>query len=152
MMALAPKNGAMDIGPLTIPVLGEYLAYSFFVPGLPESQLGDFVDPAEGEHWAAQYTEQMGYDGFRRALLSTAREVIAQDALPYFAGAGNLGIPSLLLWGDSDQTIPLEQSSQVMERLGPNAQFVIIEQAGHAPHYEKAEDVNKAILSFLESK
>jgi pimeloyl-ACP methyl ester carboxylesterase len=147
---LAPFNRPIDIGPLATPLLGDYLAYSFFIPGLAEQQLGDFFDPDHASGWIDRFRRQMDYQGFRRALLATAREFLQSDPMADFRAVGVAGTRSLLLWGDSDATFPYEQSGPVRDALGPRVEFKLIRNAGHALHYEQAGDVNRYLVDFLD--
>lgn len=147
---LAPFNRPIDIGPLKTPVLGEFLGYAFYVPDLPEKQRGDFVNAAGQDEWIDRYRVQMQYDGFRRAILATARHFIQSDPSIDFKAVGDAGIPALLLWGDSDSTFPAEQSQGVLNALGDNARYHLVAGAGHALHYENADKVNSLITAFLE--
>jgi len=54
----------------------------------------------------------------------------------------------LLIWGRNDQTLPLEQSRDILSAV-PRAEFHIMENCGHIPHYEKPEEVNSLLANFL---
>ena len=149
LVFLAPFNSPIDIGPLSAPVIGEYIGYSFVVPGMPEDQLIDFVQPEQHPDWPDRFREQMRYEGFRNAILSTARGFIQSNPIIDFGNAGTTNPRSLLLWGDSDSTFPVEQADQVRAALGNNVQFETISSAGHALHYENSDEVNAHISAFL---
>ena len=151
LVLLAPFNSPTPIGPLKLPVIGELLAYSFVVPAMPGSQLEDFVEPARYPEWADRFRVQMHYAGFRRAVLATARGFIQSDPMTDFTRVGSNEINTLLLWGDSDVMFPLSQADRVRSALGPNAEFQLIEHAGHALHYERAAAVNARITEFLQA-
>ena len=57
--------------------------------------------------------------------------------------------PVLLVWGDKDQTVPLEVGRRVREQL-PKAQLVVIPDASHTAYFEKPEIFNHALVQFLE--
>jgi pimeloyl-ACP methyl ester carboxylesterase len=59
-------------------------------------------------------------------------------------------MPVLLFWGRNDQTLPFEQSRSILE-LVPRAQFHVIENCGHIPHYEKPDELNPILIKFLDS-
>jgi pimeloyl-ACP methyl ester carboxylesterase len=147
---LAPFNRPVDIGPLAIPLVGEYLAYSFYVPGLAERQSADFAGPGPGGDWIGRYRQQMEYKGFRRALLATARGFMQYDPMTDFRAIGSAGTRSLLLWGDRDAILPDEQAGAVRDALGSGVEFRLIQRAGHALHLERATDVNRYLVDFLE--
>ena len=151
LVLLAPLNAPMPIGPLNMPAIGEFLAYSFVVPAMPVGQFEDFVRPERYPGWDDRFTDQMRYVGFRRAILATARGFVQSDPMKDFTKVGESGTSTLLLWGDTDVMFPLEQSGRVRSALGPNAEFQLIEEAGHALHYECAEAVNGRITEFLQA-
>lgn len=133
---------------LRIPGLGEYLFAVFRVPQMAESQLGDFVHPERHPDWPDRYREQMRYRGFRRALLSTLRESAKGDDGRLYARFGSLGIPTLLVWGKQDATVPFELSDSVRVRV-PGIRVIPVDSAGHLPHMEQPALVHRALLEFL---
>ncbi len=61
-------------------------------------------------------------------------------------------IPSLIIWGEKDNLIPLIYAKNFRQILS-NAQFVLIPNAGHSPFVEKTAIVYQKLLTFfLETK
>lgn len=145
---LAPLNTAVDVRPLDIPGVGEYLARTYFIPGLAGNQLEDFTDPTSFPEWPERFQTQMRYRGFERAILSTVREFVSRDPMPYFRAAGEEAKPTLLVWGDRDSATPIEQAERVSAALG-SPERVVIHGAGHALHYEHAGEVSAVLSDFL---
>jgi pimeloyl-ACP methyl ester carboxylesterase len=58
-------------------------------------------------------------------------------------------LPTLVIAGDNDRAIPLENSQILASRI-PKAKLVIIKGAGHEFFIEDAEEANKVVLGFLE--
>jgi pimeloyl-ACP methyl ester carboxylesterase len=56
--------------------------------------------------------------------------------------------PVLLVWGTSDGWVPLAYGHAFSEGLS-NARLAIIEEAGHLPMLEQAEEFDRAVLDFL---
>ncbi len=56
--------------------------------------------------------------------------------------------PTLIIWGDKDRTVPLWHGDRHARAL-PNAEYVILEGAGHIPHIEYADEVNRLMQDFL---
>lgn len=135
-------------GLMGVPGLGNYLFTILAVPKMAESQLGDFVHPERFPGWPERYREQMQYRGFRRALLSTRRESARSDDGQLYGRYGTLGIPTLLVWGKQDATVPFELSDSVRTRV-PGIRVVPVDSAGHLPHMEKPDEVHEALLEFL---
>ncbi len=138
------------IFPLNIKGVGEYLMAVLIIPFiLPKSQCGDFAHPENYPDWGEKYKPQTRYKGFRRAILSTMREVGKQDTVRIYEMLGKKDIPTLIFRGKLDQTISAEAIRTLRELVSGN-EFHEIDGAGHIPHYEKADVVNPLLISFLE--
>jgi pimeloyl-ACP methyl ester carboxylesterase len=59
-----------------------------------------------------------------------------------------LQIPMLLFWGQQDKFVPLSLAACCV-KLNPKVELVEIENAGHCPHDERPEEVNRKILSWI---
>lgn len=66
----------------------------------------------------------------------------SSDLLP------QIGVPSLIVCGDSDPIVPLDRAEQ-MARLLPNATLVTIQNAAHMPMLEQPQATALAIRHFL---
>ena len=140
-----------DIFPMNVPLLGEWIVGTYLVPiNLPHSQLNDFYQPKNFPGWEEQYREQLQYKGFKKAILSTIRNLVKFNPLEIYEKLNQSGIPTLLIWGKEDQSISYEAIVELMERL-PGTEYHFIEKAGHLPQYERAEIVNPFIIEFLQS-
>ena len=99
------------------------------------------VDPA-----LAHYVDAM--------IAGTPVDVIA-EFYPALAGLDETGsleplraIPTLVLTGDEDTMIPKEHSELIVERL-PEAEFVVVPDAGHMVLLEKPDVVSEALTALL---
>lgn len=89
--------------------------------------------------------------GGREAFLGTLRSVIdnrgqrvsAVDRL-YLLGP----VPSLIVWGERDRTIPLEHGRAAHELI-PGSRFVTLPPAAHFPHLEDPEGLSSALIDFI---
>lgn len=79
------------------------------------------------------------------ALLGILRDS-GRNALPGPLSA--LTAPILLVWGDNDTWVPLDRGQQLRAAL-PQAQWVVIPQAGHLLMEEQAEAFNLALIEFM---
>ena len=90
-------------------------------------------------------------EGSRRAFLQTLRGVIdargqrvsAVDRL-YLLGA----VPTLVVWGERDRTIPLEHGRAAHEAI-PHSRFETLPGAAHFPHLEDPEGLADVLEDFL---
>ena len=99
------------------------------------------VDPA-----LARYVDSM--------IAGTPVDVIA-EFYPALAGMDETGsltpmrdIPTLVLTGDKDTMIPKEHSELLIQRL-PDAQYVVVPDAGHMVLLEKPDEVTAALSVLL---
>jgi pimeloyl-ACP methyl ester carboxylesterase len=74
----------------------------------------------------------------------------AQFSPPVKTILPDLTIPSLLIWGQQDRMIPPAFAAQ-FAAYNPNVQLLTLDNAGHCPHDECPEEVNQAILSWMDS-
>jgi pimeloyl-ACP methyl ester carboxylesterase len=89
--------------------------------------------------------------GQRRAFLQTLRSVIdtrgqrvsAVDRL-YLLGA----LPTMIVWGGRDRTIPLEHGRAAHEAI-PGSRFEVLPKAAHFPHLEDPDGLAAVITDFL---
>jgi len=116
--------------------------------GLVKNIAKDLFDPALVEHFQEQYSIQMKYKGFKRAILSTIRNGMLESFVNTYQQIGNMDKPILLFWGRNDRTVPFEYSENLRAAM-PNVEFHVIKDAGHIPHYEKPDEVNPILLEFL---
>jgi pimeloyl-ACP methyl ester carboxylesterase len=59
------------------------------------------------------------------------------------------GVPVLVLVGTKDYLTPVTHSEEILKRL-PDAQLVKIDNSGHVVMLEKADEVNAALIPFLD--
>jgi pimeloyl-ACP methyl ester carboxylesterase len=137
---------------LFVPVLGELLFGLMSGKMLENAMADDFYDRKHVRDFADMYRPQMEYKGFRRALLSTMREGLLDRGVGVFRQLGKMETPPVLLvWGEEDKSVPF-RFSKVFITLVPRTEFFPVENSGHIPHYEHADQVNPVILEFLNGR
>ncbi len=137
--------------PLGVPLIGLYVGRVFAVPFLARVQTRDFKYPERHHGYDKKYRAQMQYKGFARAILSTIRNFPRWNAVSDLENVGRTAIPVLLVWGMDDKTIPLSLCDRVRAII-PRAEFHLIDDAAHMPHYERPDVVNPIILDFLKRR
>jgi pimeloyl-ACP methyl ester carboxylesterase len=104
-------------------------------------------------HAIARALRPLGRPGAREAFLHTLRSVIdvrgqrvsAVDRL-YILG----GFPTLIAWGERDNTIPLEHGREA-HRAIPGSRFETLPRAAHFPHLEDPEGLAAVLRDFMET-
>ena len=79
-----------------------------------------------------------------RLLLSDVPEAGARIA----ESVGGLSIPTLVLWGDNDDVVPLDEGER-LNAVIPGSRLVRISQCGHLPHREAPDLFYEIIMDFL---
>ena len=144
-----PVSLSLLLKVVTMPGLGELLLGLFGSASMVRGIAADLFTPKLVAEFQARYKIQMQYQGFKRAILSTMRNGMLGSFTNTYIRTGNLKKPTLLFWGRHDRTVPFEQSAEILKAL-PHAEFQVIENCGHIPHYENPEAVNPILLEFLE--
>ena len=133
-----------------LPGLSELILGMVSADRMVQSMASDFINPKQVKMFQDQCRVQIQYRGLKRALLSTLRNKTVDGIPEVYQRLGKLDVRVLLLWGRNDQTLPLEQSRDILSAV-PHAEFHVIEDCGHIPQYEKPDEVNPIIQQFLTS-
>lgn len=103
-----------------------------------------FVTPAVFEG----YTQFLKLDNWDAALVNVLRSG-GGGALDEAALAA-LNMPVLILWGEMDAWVPLENGER-LHQLMPTATYITYQGVGHLLQEEASEAFNRDLLAFLES-
>jgi pimeloyl-ACP methyl ester carboxylesterase len=131
-----------------IPIAAEAILGLIGTNFLVDSVANDFFDPKLVTHFQARYKIQMQYKGFGQAILSTIRNNMLGSFIEVYRKLGTMDKPVLLFWGRDDRTVPFEHSTDLRAAI-PQAEFHAFENCGHIPHYERPDEVNPILLTFL---
>jgi pimeloyl-ACP methyl ester carboxylesterase len=82
------------------------------------------------------------------SMLLALRALVRRDSVT--AHLGQINVPSLVIVGDEDASLPPTLSREIASALA-NASLVVIPEAGHLSALEKPEAVTEAMLGFLDS-
>lgn len=86
--------------------------------------------------------------GTTHVLSSTLHH--AEEAMRLKDSLSLIEHPTLVLWGEKDQIFPPSVGESLHQAI-PGSIFHIIRGSGHIPMWETPEEVNQAVLSFLEN-
>ena len=84
-----------------------------------------------------------GDDVFIRQSHALQNRADQQDTLR------SVTIPTLILYGESDQLCPAERH-ELMHELVPGSELLVVRGAGHLPSLEQPETVTRALLDWLD--
>ncbi len=68
---------------------------------------------------------------------------------PLLDQVDEIDVPTLVVHGDEDTSIPVEKGRETAEAL-PDGRLEVVEEAGHSSNVEQPETVNAALSEFLE--
>ena len=88
----------------------------------------------------------MSYEIRKVAVLGAG--VMGQGIAAHLANAG-IPVPTLLLWGDSDNVVPTWVGERLEQDL-PDARLVVLRDCGHLPPEEKPDESFEALTAFLD--
>lgn len=97
----------------------------------------------------ALYT-RLGMSDYRDAgpLRPTFIKIVNEDLSPLLP---QVAVPTLVVWGARDGDTPLWMGRQMAEQI-PNAELVVIENAGHYAYADAPEPFERALRRFLGQK
>ena len=110
-----------------------------------------------------EYNKQLVTDSYFKEVtrphkIENSTEIyLALQRKRFFDKLGNevhllaeMEVPVLLVWGRQDKAIPL-RCGQEMHRILKGSRLAILDNAGHVPNFERAEEFNQLALDFLRS-
>ena len=92
-----------------------------------------------------RYWELLRYPGNRQAMA----DMFARQREDLSDRLGEIEAPTLVLWGDEDQLVPVSSAQGFVDRM-PDAQAVIYDGVGHLPMEEVPDAVATDLRTFLE--
>lgn len=125
---------------------GEGLIESFTRDGF-EALMRETAPGISGES-IAQYWKSFASDEGRRGHLELYRSGDMEKLARYDGQLAQLGVPTLLLWGEDDQFAPLAGARR-FEREIPGAQLVALPDVGHFIWDEQPERTCAELARFL---
>jgi len=136
-----------------VPVDQEFIANSFDTQQSPEERIRGrlrfvfsqkFIDnnPDIIEHYISLYVK---YTSPPHTYVRQAEAIVNHDT---YDQLHEIKVPTLVITGTHGRLQPVETSRTLASRI-PNAELIIMDGLRHLLYIEGAEDVNKAILSFL---
>jgi haloalkane dehalogenase len=129
------------------PMQGEALVDSLSREGfatLLEAASGAFDERALDEYWKAFSTA-----GGRSGMLELYRSFELDELKPYQKKLAALGVPTLILWGQGDEFLPVDYASRFAEQI-PGSKLVLLEDVRHFLFEDEPERCAREVLGFLE--
>ncbi len=103
----------------------------------------NYDDQPDVVEFVQEMMESASVEGIVGALMAMKER---PDSTPDLA---EIDVPTLIIHGANDQLIPLAEA-KAMHQAIPEAELVIVPDAGHLPNLEQPDLFNDAVLDFLE--
>jgi haloalkane dehalogenase len=103
-----------------------------------------FDDEAIEDYWRAYGTEKA-----RRAQLALYRSGDFEKLVPYQGRLAELGVPTLILWGEEDTFAPVAGAYRFQKEI-PGSKLALIPDSGHFVFEDEPERCTQEILGFLD--
>jgi haloalkane dehalogenase len=129
------------------PIQGEALVDSLSREGfatLLEEASSEFDERALDEYWKAFSTA-----GNRRGMLELYRSFDLDELKPYQAKLAALEVPTLILWGQQDEYVPLDYASRFAREI-PGSKLVLLEGVRHFLFEDEPERCAQEVIEFLQ--
>lgn len=114
---------------------------------IAEAVIGRWFTP----RWALNHAEEVR--GFRDTLENTPQDgylacCAAVAGMDLRSGLGGIGVPTLVIGGADDASIPVEHQRAIADAI-PGARLQVLDQAAHLASVEQSEAVTAALLDHL---
>ena len=94
------------------------------------------------------YYRMLGSLASPRATLECAKSFSTTD---FSREMASVNVPTLIIHGDEDKTVPIEITSEIATKLIPDNIFIIYDGAPHGLFYVEKEKLNRDLIKFLNS-
>ena len=153
LVLIAPAGFGHDLGLVArlstrLPVLGGALMRVAYPATTRRALEADRDMPCAVENMIERQIEEIHWRGFAPAVWSSIRGVLSEDLAPCHRRISELGLPTLVIWGEEDDVIPLSGMAR-LQTWNPGAQNQVIAKAGHALPYTHIREFAKACAGLL---
>jgi haloalkane dehalogenase len=143
-----PDHGWIEIAQtMRTPVQGEALVDSLSREAfgtLLEAASTELDERALDEYWKA-FTTLEG----RRGMLELYRSFELDELKPYQRKLAELGVPTLILWGEGDEFLPVDYATRFAGQI-PGSNLVLLDGVRHFLFEDEPERCAEEVLGFLE--
>ena len=108
-----------------------------------------FYDSSKiGRERIDRYAHFYDLPGSRGALIKLGEQIFPQNIHSLTNEISNISVPTLIIWGDSDPAVPVEQGYRLQNSI-KMSKLEIIEHCGHVPQEEKPQETARIMKKFL---
>ena len=108
-----------------------------------------FVDKTRvNEERVERYARAMRMPGSDAASARVAEQILPASFADVTRAIQAIGVPTLVIWGDSDRAVPLRFAHRLHEHIR-GSRLAVLHACGHMPHEERPEEVLSILEPFL---
>lgn len=146
-----PQDLPYFIEILATPVLGSLVMYAIPNNVQVKSLLKKvyFNDELIPESAINHYAGNLGKPNAKYATLTTAQQMLPADLQQFSDNYANLTIPTLIIWSEDDEIVPLAIGERLHKDL-PNSKMVVLNSVGHAVQEERPSLLLPYLQQFLD--
>ncbi len=96
-----------------------------------------------------RYAKSFNGKNKRYSFIKTAKQIIPANYDEIIASYKLIKIPTLIIWGEQDNVLPIEQGKLLNKQI-QSSQLKTIASCGHVPQEEKPEKTYEMIIEFYE--
>lgn len=146
---IAPAGLGHDLGPvadmaINHPSLGKWMMLGFYPRSLRRGLAGERTLPSAIPDMVDLQIAETRKRGFAPAVHASLCGIMSEDLAPAHRAIAEADIPTLAIWGETDDIIPLSGRDRLAE-LNTSAQNVVIARAGHTLAYTHVAQVAVAM-------
>ncbi len=146
---IAPAGLGHDLGPvaqmaISHPNIGKWTMLGFYPRSLRRGLNSERSLPSAIPDMVDLQVAESRKHGFAPAVLSSLRGIMDEDLAPAHCAISDAGIPTLAIWGETDDVIPLAGRDRLAE-LNPAARNEVIPSAGHTLAYTHVAEVSEVM-------
>lgn len=104
--------------------------------------------PVVDEVYMDTYMRALQSPGFAYAAMKTAEE-FSGSLSRLHEEISTIQQRSLLIWGRHDRILPV-RVGEILHQMLPESKLVVMEDVGHCPNEENAEEFNQLVLDFMD--
>jgi pimeloyl-ACP methyl ester carboxylesterase len=86
--------------------------------------------------------------GSHTALITTAKQLLPQNADDFLKRLPTITVPALVIWGNQDRIIPVQNANRLHQDL-KNSTLALLDMTGHVPQEERPKATAESIRNFL---
>jgi 3-oxoadipate enol-lactonase len=153
LVLVCTSYGGVGPDPMSPEAFGKMFGVGSFTP---ESAVRRGLETATSDTYREEHPEE--FDLIVRwrladspSLSGYAQQVMAGFRFDDSRYVGNITSPTLVIHGAEDRYVPVANANALAEAI-PGSKLRILDDAGHLVFIERAEEVNKEIVSFLKPR